>query len=309
MKQRNNSGFQSITIATILLLFSCGNLCGQNTIFTEKPVKLSYLISQFKGEVKMKAKEVGFCYADHKNPTIKDSKIVCSQSKVSSTISTIVGQNQLRKGKIYYVRTYSIVDANVFYGNEETIQLENKQYEIGEKAFGGVIVYVFEPNDRFYVKGEIHGIVAAESDLIGKYSWNATVVTTSTKTTLAPTSSLGENLGLGKANTKIITADIRNKIQGLMTSGSVKTFHPAAAEVCSTLKLNSFDDWFLPSLKEMELMWFHQTPELNLRTKSVYWTSTSFSLNKAVAFAFKEPPLIKEVTQDQKFAVRPIRYF
>jgi hypothetical protein len=309
MKERTKSGILSIAIPTILLVISWGNLCGQNTIFTEKPVKLSYLISQFKGEVKMKAKEVGFCYADHKNPTIMDSKIVCNQSSASSTISTIVGQNQLRKGKTYYVRTYSIVDANVLYGNEETIQLENQQYEIGEKAFGGVIVYVFEPNDRYFVKGEVHGIVAAESDLIGKYSWNATVESNSTKTTLAPTSSLGENLGFGKANTKIITADIRNKIQGLKTSGSVKTFHPAAAEVCSTLKLNSFDDWFLPSLKEMELIWFHQTPELNLSTKSIYWTSSSFSFNKAVAFAFKELPLIKEVNQDQKFAIRPIRYF
>jgi hypothetical protein len=309
MKESTKSTLHSIAFASIMLLFSWSNLCGQNTIFTEKPVKLSYLISQFKGEVKMKAKEVGFCYAEHKNPTIADSKIVCSQSKVSSTISTIVGQNQLKKGKIYYVRAYSILNANVFYGNEETIQLDNQQYEIGDKAFGGVIVYVFEPNDRFYVKGEIHGMVVAESDLTGKYSWNATVETTSTKTTLAPTPSLGENLGFGKTNTKIITADIRNKIQGLMTSGSVKTIHPAAAEVCSTLIINSFDDWFLPSLKEMELIWFHQTPELNLSTKSVYWTSTSFSLNKAVAFAFKEPPLIKEVNQDQKFAVRPIRYF
>lgn len=280
-------------------------------IITSKPARLSNLITLLKAEISssFKAKEVGFCYADHSSPIIMDGKIICTQSKETNSISTIVAQNQFKKGKTYYVRAYSIVGSTVLYGNEETISLEQQKYEIGQRAFGGIIAYIFEPRDKLYVKGEIHGIIAAESDLPGTHAWNTAIEVNMKKSPISLTRQLEEGLGNGATNTRTITSDLRNRLQELSINIPVKAIYPAAAEMCSTLKLNSYDDWFLPSLNEMKIMWFHQTAELNLSKKNVYWTSTSYNPNKAVAFAFKETPLIKEVNQGLKFAVRPMRYF
>lgn len=305
-----------LRLVYISLFFACitNDLSGQlndSGITTSKPARLSNLITLLKAEISsnLKAKEVGFCYADHSSPTIQDGKIICKQSKETNSISTIVGQNQLKKGKTYYVRAYSIVGSSVLYGNKETISLELQKYEIGQRAFGGIIAYIFEPRDKLYVKGEIHGIIAAESDLPGTHSWNTSIDVNKKKFTISLTKPLDEGLGNGATNTRTITSDLRNRLQELSINSPVKSIYPAAAEICSTLKLNSFDDWFLPSLNEMEIMWFHQTAELNLSSKIVYWTSTSYNTNKAVAFAFKETPLIKEVNQELKFAIRPMRYF
>lgn len=130
------------------------------------------------------------------------------------------------------------------------------------------------------------------------------------KTTISPTKQFGEELGMGGANTRTITYDTREMIQNLNNNTStIRLINPSAAEICSKLNQNSNDDWFLPSLKEMEMMWFHQTEQLKLKRKNVYWTSTSSNSNKALAFAFKDTPLIKAVNQNQKLSIRPMRYF
>lgn len=302
--------------AFLILIFvgvSRGSLGQSNngTITTQKPTKLSYLIYQLKAEINLsnRAKQVGFCYADHQSPTVKDGKIICTQSNESNSISTIIAQNQLKKGKTYYIRAYSIIGSSIHYGNEESISLEFQQYEIGQRAFGGIIAYIFEPGDKLFVKGEIHGIIVAESDLSGTYAWNTTVEANKKQSTIFITKQLDEGLGNGGTNTRTIAYEIRNKIQELSLASLAISIYPAAAEVCNTLKLNSYNDWFLPSLKEMQMMWFHQTSELKLNSKVVYWTSTSYNHNKAIAFAFKETPILKEVNQSLKFAVRPMRYF
>jgi hypothetical protein len=300
-----------------LILFVVGgsrsSLCQSNnvTITTQKPAKLSYLIYQLKAEINLsnRAKQVGFCYADHQSPTVKDGKIICTQSNESNSISTIIAQNQLKKGKTYYIRAYSIIGSSILYGNEETISQEQRQFEIGQRAFGGIIAYIFEPGDKLYVKGEIHGIIAAETDLHGKYTWNTTLEANKKITTIFITKQYDEGIGNGKTNTRAIAHEILTKIQELSLASPTKLIYPSAAEVCNTLKLNSYNDWFLPSLKEMQMMWFHQTSELRLNSKTVYWTSTSHKPNKAVVFAFKETPLIRELNHEQEFAIRPMRYF
>jgi hypothetical protein len=274
------------------------------------PLKLNYFLYQLKGKFVgcKKAKELGFCFSLHHLPTIGDGKILC-EKKTDEAFSTVIGPHQLRKGKEYFIRPFAIIADKIVYGNEQTLSTINQQFEIGEKAFGGKIAYVFEPQDKLYVKGEIHGIIVADEDLKEKYSWNSTIETKHQKSTISISNQLEEGLGFGSINTQKITKEISNKKAELSTSTPVNTIQFSAAEICARLKLNSYEDWFLPSLNEMQLIWFNQTAELNLVSKTVYWTSTTYNPNKAFAFAFKEPPLRKEVNQELKFSIRPIRYF
>jgi hypothetical protein len=57
---------------------------------------------------------------------------------------------------------------------------------------------------------------------------------------------------------------------------------PIAASVCYDLVLNGYDDWYLPSLGELHLMYFSLTP-LNLGSFSspLWWSSTELSNNNA----------------------------
>jgi hypothetical protein len=314
MKENTSSSYLRFLLFAFFLLGALIDLFGQvssELIFTGKPTKRSYFIFQLTGKISINqnVKEVGFCYAEHHSPTVKNDKIICNQNKESNSISSLIGQNSLKKGKIYFVRAYCVVDGFVKYGNEENFSTEHQQYEIGEKAFGGRIAYVFEPQDKLFVKGEIHGIVVAESDLRESHTWSTTIQSNRNEFIISTTKQLDEGVGNGKTNTRTIASEIRSKIQDLNVNVPIKIVHYSAAEICATLKLNSYNDWVLPSLNEMQIIWFHQTLELNLSSKNVYWTSTSYSPNKAVAFAFKETPLIKEVNQGFKFAIRPVRYF
>lgn len=298
----------------ILLIGISRTLLGQannGTITTYKPTKINYSIYQLKAEISLgkKSKEVGFCYADHPFATIEDGKIICLQSNEDYSISAIIGQNQLKKGKTYYVRAFSKVGKSILYGNEEIISLNQQLLEIGQNAFGGIIAYIFEPQDPLFIKGEVHGIVAAESDLTETYAWNTTIEIDKKESVISLTKQLEDGIGNGKANTRTIDSEIQNRIKELKINGQVRSINQAAAEICTNLKLNSFSDWFLPSLKEMEIMWFHQTTVLNLDRKKIYWTSTSYNPNKAIVFAFRDTPLIKEVKQELKYNIRPMRYF
>ena len=94
-------------------------------------------------------------------------------------------------------------------------------YEVGDEAFGGVIVYIDESG--------YHGLVAAKYESIRKLKW-------STDNSIVTDLNLGDD---GKANTRIIV-DYYN---GIGESAP-------AAEYCDNYVSEGFDDWFLPSIDD-----------------------------------------------------------
>ena len=143
---------------------------------------------------------------------------------------------------------------------------------IGEKYQGGII---------FYVDATGHGLIAAETDLdptIG-YKWGCTGTEV--------LGAVAEEVGLGRTNTAAILTECN-----LVTDG--------AANMCKGLTLGGYQDWFLPSRNELNLIY------KNLFLKDIggfgeaacYWSSTQYDKDYAWVQIFtKTGPLQKQVIQ------------
>ncbi len=106
----------------------------------------------------------------------------------------------------------------------------------------------------------------------------------------------GTLVGTGKQNTIDIEA-------GCTTSGT-------AADICANLSLGGYDDWFLPSKEELNLM------HINLKVFGVggfavdyYWSSSEFNADNAWSQGFSGGGPLFISTKINTFRVRAVRAF
>jgi hypothetical protein len=140
---------------------------------------------------------------------------------------------------------------------------------IGQSFGGGIVAYILQPNDPGYDANVPHGLIAATSDQ-GTAQWGCT------GTTIAGAD--GTAIGTGNQN----TIDIMN---GCATAD-------IAARKCGDLDLNGYTDWYLPSIDELEKLYFNigqgaPAPNTNIGgfTNSYYWSSAEY-FNYAWYFDF-----------------------
>lgn len=232
-------------------------------------------------------------HIDLNNPTYS-YKLV---SNISDTIKCL--SPQLATDQTYYVRAYVKANEKYYYGGEKSFFSKT----IGESYSGGVIFYLFKPNDYKYVNGEIHGIVASTSDL-GQYKFGCSGNEIQGSIYFLN----NEKVGYAEENTTII----RNSC-GANT----------AAMLCYNSTKAGYTDWWLPTLNELELMFefrdviggfniSNQLPEQYTR----YWSSTENNANTAWdgSFVVYGPPTIPTFSVglgDKTIlrSVRAIRYF
>jgi hypothetical protein len=151
---------------------------------------------------------------------------------------------------------------------------------IGQSYQGGMIFYIDNTKE--------HGLICATSDQSSDLQWwNGTNVTTN---------ATGSAVGTGQANTNAIVA-----AQG---TGNY------AAQCCNDLSLNGYDDWFLPSLDELDLMYTNLQVEGHLSFSSaIYWSSTEFQYNTARCLDFTNGTALCWGSRDLKHYVRAVRAF
>jgi len=170
-----------------------------------------------------------------------------------------------------------------------------KTYQVGDFAHGGVVFYV-EPCGT-------KGLVAATEDQNTGIRWFAG--------TSGNTRAKGDGPYAGKANTIIIIAanfSIGN--DGL----------PYAANICYELQVTeediSYGDWYLPSIKELNLMWQNKTTIDSTATanggttlsNTWYWSSTEFDANWAWSQNFSDGQQ-SYTSKSSMYRVRAIRTF
>jgi len=129
-------------------------------------------------------------------------------------------------------------------------ELSINKIDIGTIIFGGIV---------FYLDGNGGGLVCAESDQSTYTNWGCY------ETTIGGT---GTGIGTGAANTAAIVAECSEP--GI------------AARICNGMVLNGYNDWFLPSKDELDLM--YENLKLNGIggfASAYYWSSSEYSSSTA----------------------------
>jgi hypothetical protein len=160
--------------------------------------------------------ERGICWSTMANPTINDSKISVGSGAGLFETQLV----SLSRATTYFARAYAVNSAGVAYGSE--VSFETLSIAVGDAFQGGTIFYI-DPSG-------IHGLIVADNDLATTMPWGCPNVDVSTS----------DAVGSGSQNTANIVASCT-------TAG-------IAATECSNLTLNGYDDWFLPAVKELQLI-------------------------------------------------------
>lgn len=126
---------------------------------------------------------------------------------------------------------------------------------VGKPYQGGIIAYVDETGK--------HGLIAAPVDQ-GEAPWGCQGVVIN--------GADGTVIGTGAQNTKDI-------IVGCNTAG-------IAAKICDDLILGSYNDWYLPSIEELEQLYINREAIGGFVAEDHYWSSTELNVNYATFFNF-----------------------
>jgi hypothetical protein len=198
-------------------------------------------------------------------------------------ITTVPNHNEpslLASNTVYYARAYALTENNISgYGNEITFTT----LPTGQAGPAGGIV--------FYDKGVYSDgwryLEAAPSDQSARAQWGCY------NTLIGGTS---VEIGTGAANTATIVARC--------------TENGTATKICSDLTLGGQSDWFLPSVKELFMMYYNlKRVGLGNFADSYYWSSSEYNVDYAWVVYFSSGiPIYNSIKYDPN-NVRSIRAF
>jgi hypothetical protein len=195
--------------------------------------------------------ERGICWATFSNPTINDSKV--SQGTGLGSFTTTL--TDLLPNTQYYCRSYATNSEGTTYGREIAFRTMVGKLYIGMQYKGGIIFYLAP------MKGG--GLLVSNDDLSSSSSWGCSSnVPNATLTTL----------GGGEDNSTAIE-------NACGASGAVK--------LCRDYKYGKYDDWYLPSIGELELI-YKSLKETDKEKFSIgyYWSSTQKDVSTAYRYGF-----------------------
>ncbi len=243
------------------------------TVATIAPVSLTPYTASSGGNVQSDGGSLvvyrGICWSTTPNPTIASTHTTDGNGTGVFT-STLTG---LTPYTIYHVRAYATNSVGTSYGND---QVYNNTFYVGASYGGGVIFYIDSTGQ--------HGLISATSDLSSTGSWCDAPF---------PIGGTSTALGTGQANTTAI-------VNGCGGSG-------IAASMCNDLVKNGFDDWFLPSKDELNLMYLLKT-EIGGFDSVPYWSSSEDFIDFSWCQYFNDGTQTTTMKHDM-LNIRPVRAF
>lgn len=181
--------------------------------------------------------EKGIVWSTSPNPTTALTTKTSDGNNSTNFSSSITN---LTYNTTYYVRAYARNQIGTVYGQE--LVFTTRTLQVDDVYQGGTIVYILQESDPGYVAGEKHGLI--RSNTLQNQSWGCGAAFMGTTST---------DFGMGESN----TIEIVNNCSG-----------DTAAKFCYNLVENGYDDWFLPSLNEL-----NKFPS-SLFDNQQLWTST-----------------------------------
>lgn len=198
--------------------------------------------------------------------------------------------NSPSQGLIIYCTNCGIKgELNVFNGSEWTLfdgSNTTTPIDIGSNYGGGIVTYIFQEGDIGFIRGQLHGLIVATSDIVvngnTSFPWN-------NGSFVANTSTL---IGTGLTNTEAIISN-----QGV---GNY------AAYLARNFNANSYTDWYLPSRDELNIIFSNSSISGVSISQNYYWTSSD-----AGSYAYWQFPGYNSAQwfKSGLGRVRPIRSF
>ena len=132
-----------------------------------------------------------------------------------------------------------------------TVTVNPAAVAIGDSYGGGIVAYILQSGDPGYDANVQHGLIAATADQSTGIQWyNGSYVATGATATA---------IGTGQANTTAIVEK-----QG---AGSY------AAKLCHDLTVGGYNDWFLPSIDELDKLYTNKVA-IGGFANDYYWSSS-----------------------------------
>ncbi len=164
----------------------------------------------------------------------------------------------------------------LFSCKKENTTSDNSLIQVGKSYGGGVI---------FYIDGTgAHGFVAAQDDISISSRWSDSCCKTN-----------AIHLGLGRGN------ENTSAIVNIYGTGDY------AAGLCDQFTLQGYNDWFLPSKSELNLL-YQQRDLVGGFANDYYWSSSEYDSISAWYLYFPFGPQYY-AHKDSAARVRPIRAF
>lgn len=194
------------------------------------------------------------------NPTIANNKTV-NGNEMGSFTSTLTG---LVANTTYYVRAYATNSMGTAYGNQVSFTTTNPIiYEIGDTGPAGGTVFQVDASGQ-------HGKEIAPFSTQFQGQWgcpSANVIGTAA------------TLGSGQNNTTLIV-NYHNSINYYTNPGQctevVIAEGSVAAKNCADLVYNGYNDWYLPSINELSLVYTNLVAaNLGNFGTAAFWTLSS----------------------------------
>lgn len=137
---------------------------------------------------------------------------------------------------------------------------KKKIFAIGDKYQGGIIAYLLVSGDPGYSSTQ-HGIIAAETDQgLSEWGCNGQLLGAN-----------GKEIGTGNMNTQTI-------VSGCTAIG-------IPARLCNDLVVESYSDWYLPSVDELDKL-FKNRDLIGGFSSGNYWSSTEDISTHAWGYTF-----------------------